>query len=88
MNKHNIIKLEEYLKDKKQVQFEQICFGMLDKVGSKISDLQDYTIRFKEHLCKMTRQDLIKSSFAADIAQQIDLICMKASAYIARLEHK
>jgi len=84
MDKHNVVDLEAFIQNKRQVKFEQTCLDMLDKMGEKISEMQTYIMNFKAYIENMVTDGYIKESFANNIIQQVELISMKASAYIAR----
>lgn len=84
MNKHNVINIEEFIRNKRKVHFEQLCLDMLDKMGDRISEMQIYVMNCKAYLENMATDGHIKKSFANNLMQQIDLISMAASAAITR----
>lgn len=74
MNKHNIIELHDYRKNKEKVKLEHSCFEILDKVGSKAYELKFYIRNFKEYVELMVKDKNIKKSFADSLLRQVDMI--------------
>lgn len=84
MNRHNVVRIEEFIENKRKVRFEQTCLDMLDKMGDKVTEMQNYIMNFKAYIENMVRDGYIKESFANNLIQQVELISMAASASIAR----
>lgn len=78
MNKHNIIELCDYKKEKDKVKNEHDCFAMLDGLKDRINMSHTYYMSFKQYIDCMLRNNSIKKSFADNLIQQVDLI-MKES---------
>ena len=86
MNKHNIIELFEYKKNKEKVKHEHQCFEFLDRLKDRIDMSKTYAKNFRQYIECMLRDGHIKQSFANNLNQQVDLIVMACSSSIARRE--
>lgn len=79
MNKHNIIELFDYKKNKDKVKNEHDCFAMLDGLKDRIKMSKTYAASFKQYVVCMVKNDCIKKQFADSLIMQVDMI-MEAAA--------
>lgn len=80
MNKHNIVELCDYRKNKEKIKQEHHCFEFLDSLKDRIKMSQVYAKSFKQYMEIMVKDGNIKKSFADNINTQVDM--MIAEAYI------
>lgn len=78
MNKHNVIELCDYKKNKNKVKFEHQCFGMLDSLNDRIKMSETYAKSFKQYVDIMVKDGNIKKSFADNINAQVDMMMTAA----------
>ena len=78
MNKHNIIELCDYRKNKDKVKQEHLCYEFIDSLRDRIKMSQTYAASFRQYIECMVRDGNIKKRFASNLNQQVDLIMVTA----------
>ena len=77
MNKHNVVVIETFVKDKETYKHEQSCFQSLDKINDEMIKMKLFIKSSKQYIENMWRYGFVKEHFANDILKQIDLILEK-----------
>jgi hypothetical protein len=88
MNKHNIIELCDYRKNKNKVKQEHLCFEFLDSLKERIRMSKTYAASFKQYLECMVRDGHVKQRFTDNLKQQVDLMMTTAYEEFSRKEAK
>ncbi len=88
MNRHNIIEICDYKKNKDKVKQEHLCFEFLDSLKDRINMANTYSRNFKDYLECMARDGNIKQSFANNLNKQVDLIMEISYDGLSRKESK
>lgn len=84
MNKHNVIELFDYKKNKDKVKNEHDCFNMLDGLKDRINMSHTYAKSFNQYLDCMLRDRNIEKSFADNLSKQVDMIMEASVASVCR----
>jgi len=74
MNKHNVVSLEEFVKDKEAFKYEQSCLKTLDNVNDEIIKMKLFVSNSKKYIENMFKYKYVKKSFSKEIIKKIDLI--------------
>lgn len=74
MNKHNVVSLEEFVKDKEAFKYEQSCLKALDNVNDEIIKMKLFVSNSKKYIENMFKYKYVKKSFSKEIINKIDLI--------------
>jgi len=74
MNKHNVVSLEEFVKDKEAFKYEQSCLKTLDNVNDEIIKMKLFVSNSKKYIENMFKYKYVKKSFSKEIINKIDLI--------------
>lgn len=74
MNKHNVIELFDYKKNKEKVDQEHLCFGFLDSLKDRINMATLYGKNFKAYIESMVKDGHVRQSFADNLIKQVDFI--------------
>ncbi len=77
MNKHNVIELSDYKKNKTKINHEHQCYEFLDRLCDRIKMSEVYSKSLKQYLECMVRDGNIKQSFADNLNKQVDMILME-----------
>ncbi len=88
MNKHNIIEICDYRKNKDRIRQEHLCFEFLDSLKDRIIMVNTYSKNFKDYIKCMVRDGNINKSFANNLNLQIDLMMWASYEEFSRKESK
>lgn len=77
MNKHNVVVMEEFVKDRSALMYKQSCFNTLDSVNDEIIKMKLFVSNSKKYIENMFRYKYVEESFSKEIINKIDLILEK-----------
>lgn len=77
MNKHNVVVMEEFVKDKEAFKHEQSCFQTLDRINDEVNKMKIFVKNYKQYIENMWKYGFVKENFANEIIKKIDLILEK-----------
>lgn len=82
MNKHNVVELLEYKKNKDKVEQEHRCFDFLDSLKDRLKMSKTYAASLKQYLECMVRDGNVSKGFADNISKQVEMLLQVTVAEI------